>query len=193
MHTFRLVLLTTLLALPLAAAARVPTEQVDGWNDRYDADFRKYAKRYFGPHVDWRWFKSQGIAESGLDPDATSEVGARGLMQIMPATYREIRKENPHFLDADQPRWNIAAGIYYDRKLYDKWHTPPAGEQRLLFTFGSYNAGYGRIYKAFKQAPDRTGSWHTVTRFVPSQTRHYVRRIQKLMDSPAGTGMSVEQ
>jgi len=192
MHACQLILLTTLLAPSMVAAARVPTGQVDGWNDRYDVHFRKYAKRYFGPNVDWRWFKSQGIAESGLDPDATSEAGARGLMQIMPRTYREIRKENPHFLDTDQPRWNIAAGIYYDRKLYDKWHTPP-GQERLLFTFGSYNAGYGRIYKAFKQAPDRSGSWHAVTRYVPSQTRHYVRRIQNLMDPPAGTGMSVKQ
>lgn len=193
MYARQLFLLTALLASSTTAAARVPNEQVDSWNDRYDVHFRKYAKRYFGPHVDWRWFKSQGIAESGLDPDATSEAGARGLMQIMPATYREIRRENPHFLDADQPRWNIAAGIFYDRKLYDKWRTPPAGEQRLLFTFGSYNAGYGRIYKAFRQDPDRSGSWHTVTRFVPPQTRHYVRRIQKLMNPPAGSGMSIEQ
>jgi membrane-bound lytic murein transglycosylase F len=193
MHARQLLLLTALLASSTTAAARVPNEQVDSWNDRYDVHFRKYAKRYFGPHIDWRWFKSQGIAESGLEPDATSEAGARGLMQIMPATYREIRRENPHFLDADQPRWNIAAGIFYDRKLYDKWRTPPAGEQRLLFTFGSYNAGYGRIYKAFRQDPDRSGSWHTVTRFVPPQTRHYVRRIQKLMDTPAGSGMSIEQ
>ena len=193
MYARQLFLLTALLASSTTAAARVPNEQVDSWNDRYDVHFRKYAKRYFGPHVDWRWFKSQGIAESGLDPDATSEAGARGLMQIIPATYREIRRENPHFLDADQPRWNIAAGIFYDRTLYDKWRTPPAGEQRLLFTFGSYNAGYGRIYKAFRQDPDRSGSWHTVTRFVPPQTRHYVRRIQKLMNPPAGSGMSIEQ
>lgn len=193
MYTRPLLLLASLLALPAAAQARVPVEQVDSWNNRYDTHFRKYAKRYFGPHVDWRWFKSQGIAESGLDPDATSEAGARGVMQIMPGTYREIRKENPHFLDAGQPRWNIAAGIFYDRKLYDKWRTPPAGEERLLFAFGSYNAGYGRIYKAFKQAPDSSGSWQAVTRYVPPQTRHYVRRIQNLMNTPAVPGMSVKQ
>ena len=188
-----LLLLATLLALPMAAAARLPAGQLDEWTSQYDVHFRKYAKRYFGPHVDWRWFKSQGVAESGLDPDATSEVGARGLMQIMPETYREIREENPHFLDADQPRWNIAAGIFYDRKLYDKWRTPPAGKERLLFTFGSYNAGYGRIYQALRKVPEQTGSWRAVKPFVPPQTRHYVRRIQDLMDRPAGTGALVEQ
>jgi membrane-bound lytic murein transglycosylase F len=179
-----LVLLSTLILLPPAVAARVPQDGVDEWSGQYDPHFRKYAKRYFGPHFDWRWFKSQGIAESGLDPNAASPAGARGVMQIMPATYAEIRKQNPHFPETDQPRWNIAAGIYYDRLLYDKWRTPPAGDERLLFAFGSYNAGYGRIYQAFKQAPDTTGAWHAIMRYVPSQTKYYVRRIQHLMNAP---------
>jgi membrane-bound lytic murein transglycosylase F len=179
-----LLLLTALLAVASPGAARLPTEQVDSWSKKFDPHFRKYSKRYFGPHFDWRWFKSQGIAESGLDPDATSQAGAQGLMQIMPATLTEIRRQNPHFLDAGQPRWNIAAGIYYDRQLYDKWRTPPTGEERLRFAFGSYNAGYRRIYEAFRQAEGNTGSWHDIKHFVPSQTRHYVSRIEGLMTPP---------
>jgi len=185
--------LLVLLALPQAAQPRMPLQQVDEWSRDYDAHFRKYAKRYFGPHIDWRWFKSQGIAESGLDASASSEAGARGLMQIMPTTYSEIRKQNPHFLELDQPRWNIAAGIYYDRQLYDKWNTPPPGEERLFFAFGSYNAGYGRIYQAARQAPGNPASWHAVRPFVPSQTRHYVRRIRRLMTEPPASGSSLEQ
>ncbi len=186
-------LLLALLALPQVAQARIPLQQVDEWNRDYDAHFRKYTKRYFGPHIDWRWFKSQGIAESGLDPEAASETGAHGIMQIMPATYSEIRKQNPHFLAVDQPRWNIAAGIYYDRQLYDKWLAPPPGEERLYFAFGSYNAGYGRIYLAARQARANPGSWHAVRPFVPPQTRHYVRRIRNLMAEPAGDDPSLEQ
>ncbi len=185
-------LLLVLLALPRDSEAGSPAPQVDKWTRDYDAHFRKYTKRYFGPHFDWRWFKSQGIAESGLDPDATSEAGARGVMQIMPATYREIRKQNPHFLDVQQPRWNIAAGIFYDRQLYDKWRTPPPGEERLYFAFGSYNAGYGRIFKAFRQVPEDAESWHAVRPYVPSQTRHYVNRIQRLMTAPPDAVTSLE-
>ena len=192
MRTGLPVLLLALIALSQPGHARVPLQQVDEWSRDYDTHFRKYTKRYFGPHIDWRWFKSQGIAESGLDPNAASEAGARGVMQIMPATYREIREQNPHFLEVDQPRWNIAAGIYYDRQLYDKWRTPPPGEERLYFAFGSYNAGYGRIYQAFRQVPEHAGSWHAVRPYVPPQTRHYVRRIQRLMTEPAGTGTSLE-
>jgi membrane-bound lytic murein transglycosylase MltF len=193
MRTALPVLLLVMLALPEAAHARVPLQQVDVWSRDYDAHFRKYTKRYFGPHIDWRWFKSQGIAESGLDPEASSEAGARGVMQIMPATYREIREQNPHFLDVDQPRWNIAAGIYYDRQLYDKWRTPPPGEERLYFAFGSYNAGYGRIYEAFRQVGENSGSWHAVRPYVPPQTRNYVKRIRRLMTEPPGPGTSLEQ
>jgi membrane-bound lytic murein transglycosylase F len=185
MHPACPLLLLGILTLlpPATVAARFPLEGVDEWSGQYDNHFRKYAKRYFGPHLDWRWFKSQGIAESGLDPDATSPAGALGVMQIMPATYAEIRAQNPHFPETDQPRWNIAAGIYYDRQLYDKWRTPPAGDERLLFAFGSYNAGYARIYEAFRQAAGNTGAWHTIAHYVPPQTKHYVRRIRDLMNS----------
>ncbi|MGD2138688.1 MAG: transglycosylase SLT domain-containing protein [Gammaproteobacteria bacterium] len=186
-------LLLALLVLPLAAQARIPLQQVDAWDRDYDVHFRKYTKRYFGPHIDWRWFKSQGIAESGLDPDAASEVGARGVMQIMPSTYREIREQNPHFPEVDQPRWNIAAGIYYDRQLYDKWRSPPPGEERLYFAFGSYNAGYGRIVQASRRAQENPGSWHAVRPFVPPQTRYYVRRIRRLMTEPPAPGALLEQ
>ena len=186
------VLLIVLLALPETGHAGVPLQQVDEWSRDYDTHFRKYTKRYFGPHIDWRWFKAQGVAESGLEPDVASEAGASGVMQIMPDTYQEIRQQNPHFLDVQQPRWNIAAGIYYDRQLYDKWRTPPPGEERLYFAFGSYNAGYGRIYQAFRRVPQEGGFWHAVRPYVPSQTRYYVSRIQRLMTEPAGAGLSLE-
>ena len=49
-------------------------------NSRYDNYFRKYSKRYFGLGFDWRYFKAQGMAESELNPNAKSYVGARGIM-----------------------------------------------------------------------------------------------------------------
>lgn len=102
------------------------------WTKQYDPIFKKYTKRYFGPFYDWRWFKSQSIAESRLDPTVTSNRGAKGLMQLLPSTFDEIKGLNPHFVEIDTPRWNIAAGIYYDRYLYRKWDVPSEKERLFM-------------------------------------------------------------
>ena len=81
------------------------------WTDKYDRHFKKYSKRYFGPLFNWHWFKAQAIAESALNKDAKSHVGALGIMQIMPGTFKDITKKNPHVTRIESPKWNIAAGI----------------------------------------------------------------------------------
>jgi len=170
-----------LAALAVPAAAR--DEPVDSpvWPSQYDDHFQKYAKRYFGPNFDWRWFKAQAITESHLLPDARSAVGAIGLMQVMPATFREIQLENPHFLNLREPRWNIAAGIWYDRYLYrqDIWE-PLADEEQLLLAFAGYNSGLGGALRAFKATPKPADSWARVSPHAPKETQGYVSRIVKI-------------
>lgn len=149
------------------------------WTNKYDRHFKKYSKRYFGPLFDWQWFKSQAIAESGLNEKAESHVGARGLMQIMPATFGDINNKIPHYMELDDPRWNIAAGIYYDRMLYKKF-SKAKEQERLYLALASYNAGYGRILKAGKRVENKY-NWKEVKEHLPGQTRAYVYRIRKLM------------
>ncbi|MCW8825707.1 MAG: transglycosylase SLT domain-containing protein [Gammaproteobacteria bacterium] len=152
----------------------------DSWTREYDPIFKKYTKRYFGPFFDWRWFKSQAIAESRLDPNVTSDRGAIGLMQLLPTTFAEIRSLNPHFTAIDTPRWNIAAGIYYDRYLYRKWEVP-SEKERLFYAFASYNAGYSRLLRTMKRHKLKESTWDDVKKRLPGQTRHYVKTIRSLM------------
>jgi membrane-bound lytic murein transglycosylase MltF len=183
---------TFLLAFFLPAAVYAYVLETDKhvkdeqWTKEYDIYFKKYAKHYFGPHVDWHWFKAQGIAESNLNPEAKSAVGARGIMQIMPATYKEILKKNPHIPETDEPRWNIAAGIFYDRMMYRKWKRKKtiSTNERLSFSFASYNAGLGTVLRAYKKASKKHGDvkqWQQVESFAPGETRFYVKRIHNLM------------
>lgn len=158
--------------------------------DRYDDTFRKYSKRYFGVGFDWRVFKAQGMAESNLDSSATSWVGARGIMQLMPATFREISSKNPEMTRIDDPEWNIAAGIYYDRLLWRLWASDSIDTHRREFMFASYNAGRGTILTARAMArrdslDDRT--WPSIERVAPkvrrwryAETLGYVRKIDSL-------------
>ena len=115
----------------------------------YDQHFTKYSKRFFGVGFDWHYFKAQAVAESNLREDARSPVGAVGVMQIMPRTFEEIQRKNPAITGSlDQPRWNIAAGIWYDRQHFVVWAADRSLVERLKFTFGSYNAGRSSILRA---------------------------------------------
>ena len=175
-----------LLLIPaVALAIKDPPVDDEHWSRKYDGMFRKYSKHYFGPHVDWKWFKSQAIAESNLRPSAKSRTGAMGIMQILPSTFREIKKQNPYVIDIRTPRWNIAAGIYYDRQMYLRWRNKGLPtEERLAFAFGSYNAGFGGVRKAYRKASASKGTlsrWDQVAPHAPRETRKYVKRIRGLM------------
>ena len=169
---------------------RAPSKRLALRNaSRYDETFRRYTKRYFGPGFDWRRFKAQGMAESGLDPDATSYVGARGIMQLMPATYKAISSRRPDFGAINDPEWNIAAGIMHDRYLWKLWSKSISEPERPAFMFGSYNAGEGTIKRARAAAKGEVGNdeqWAHIEQVAPKvprwryrETLGYVRKIDR--------------
>ena len=163
-------------ATPAAAQPHDPA-------DRYDNTFRKAAKRSFGPAFDWRFFKAQGMAESNLDPLARSRVGARGLMQLMPSTYREIASENADLDLIDNPELNIEAGIAYDRRLWLRWENDSIAEDRLQFMFASYNAGRATLLSAQRRARQRqldARQWRNIEKIAPSVPRW--RHIEALVN-----------
>jgi len=161
------------------------------WTSKYDQYFRKYTKRSFGAGFEWKWFKAQAIAESNLTANAKSWVNAKGIMQLMPKTFHEIKKKNPSFVDINEPRWNIAAGIYYDRQLFKKWRAKRPFKDKLSFTFASYNAGFRNIMKAQKTAKKRglnENLWHNIKSVAPKvigwrhqETLGYVDKITTMM------------
>lgn len=166
---------------PAADSGGLPVDD-DQWTARFDDHFRKYSKRFFSVAFDWRWFKAQGITESALRERATSPVGARGIMQIMPATFAEIAAQSSlPIADIEEPRQNIAAAVFYDRRLYDLWDDIPERRQRLAFTFASYNGGRSRVLRAQDRCETACAEWARVAAHVPEETRDYVARIMRLM------------
>jgi len=177
------------LVLFATSAAYAPTASAQPRDpaDRYDDTFRKAAKRSFGPAFDWRLFKAQGMAESNLDPLARSRVGARGVMQLMPSTYREITSDNDDLGMIDNPELNIEAGIAYDRRLWLRWEHDSIADDRLQFMFASYNAGRGTLLSAQRRARQRQldpRQWRNIEKIAPSvprwrhvETLDYVRKI----------------
>jgi membrane-bound lytic murein transglycosylase F len=168
----------------LSAAAKAKAEKKA--TDRYDPSFQKYTKRYFGVGFDWRPFKAQGMAESGLKATARSRVGARGIMQLMPSTFQTIQSARPDFKSIDDPEHNIAAGIMHDRYLWTLYPASP-GDERLRFMFAAYNAGEGTIKRARSEAAKESLDaevWTSVEAIAPKvkpwryrETLGYVRTI----------------
>jgi soluble lytic murein transglycosylase len=126
------------------------------------------------------WALAHGITrqESSFDRAATSPVGARGLMQLMPGTAREQAGKIGLPYDfsrlTSDPAYNIMLGSSYFGRLVDEW-----GGQAAL-AVASYNAGAGNVRKWVRANGDPRGGTDIVTwiEAIPySETRNYVQRV----------------
>ena len=111
--------------------------------------FRKYSDQY---QMDYLLMAAQGFQESGLNQEARSPVGAIGIMQVMPATGKDLKVGDITQLDA-----NIHAGVKYMRFVIDQYFKdePMDNLNKGLFTFASYNAGPGRVRQLRREAEKR--------------------------------------
>jgi soluble lytic murein transglycosylase-like protein len=102
--------------------------------------------------------------ESNFNPNAVSRKGAMGLMQLMPATARELNLTNPF-----DPEQNVDAGVRHLKHLMESF----GGDVRL--SLAAYNAGAGAVERS-------AGIPHI------AETRNYVRRITALYNSGESSG-----
>jgi membrane-bound lytic murein transglycosylase MltF len=111
--------------------------------------FHKYGKQY---EVDWLLMAAQGYQESQLNQSVRSKVGAIGVMQVMPATGKDLNVGN---IAETEP--NIHAGVKYMRWMIDHYYgdEPMTQLDKALFAFASYNAGAGRVAQLRKEAAKR--------------------------------------
>lgn len=114
----------------------------------YDSLFRVYADTLF----DWKMIAAIAYVESRFDANSISYRGAKGLMQLMPATFREIVGEEEYndSLCYDVER-NIEASVKYLKRLDELFGFIDMPE-RLNYILGSYNGGSNHIFDAMRIA-----------------------------------------
>jgi membrane-bound lytic murein transglycosylase MltF len=143
--------------------------------------FRKYGDKY---DMDWLLMAAQGYQESGLNQTVKSPVGAIGVMQVMPATGKDMNVG-----DISQLEPNIHAGVKYIRFVIDQFfkNEPMDNLNKGLFAFASYNAGPGRVRQLRAEA-QKTGLdpnvWfnnveRVAARRIGRETVQYVSNIYK--------------
>ncbi len=131
----------------------------------------------------------QQAADKGLDPalvagviyaesrfrDATSHAGARGLMQITPATAAYIAQKSggTAFVQGDlaTPQVNISYGSWYLRYLLDHY------ENREVLALAAYNAGEGTVDEWAAEAAARGETFRVAAHIPFPETRNYVQKV----------------
>lgn len=114
--------------------------------------------------------------ESYYNPRARSSVGATGLMQLMPATGKEVaRRIRSSSSNLEDPITNVKLGTFYFRTLVDMFGS-------VNLAIASYNAGMGNVAKWRRAAPKRP--MDEFLESMPfSETRNYVKRVNMLAAS----------
>lgn len=113
-------------------------------------------------------------SESGGNADAVSKAGARGLMQVMPATQAELEKK--YKVKGDTPLGNSILGSYYLKELWEKYGDI---EHALM----AYNGGPGNADRFLE-----TGRWKTNGGVRPQENIEYASRVKA--NFPAGMSAS---
>jgi membrane-bound lytic murein transglycosylase MltF len=143
--------------------------------------FEKYGEQY---SVDYVLMMAQGYQESRLDQSVKSHVGAVGVMQVMPATGKELGVGNIQQIES-----NVHAGVKYMRFMIDRYYEkePMALLDKMLFAFASYNAGPARVRQLRAEAAKRgldPNVWlsnveHIASERIGRETVQYVSNIYK--------------
>lgn len=153
----------------LGSAAAQPMTPTAAYSVTSYAAFIDEAARRF--ELPASWIRTVLQAESGGDPLAVSPTGAMGLMQIMPATWDELRIHHGLGADPFDPRDNILAGAAYLRQLHDRY-----GSIRAMLA--AYNAGPARYEASLAGTP------------LPPETRTYIAALAPVIDKESVAGVT---
>ncbi|MGM0648183.1 MAG: transglycosylase SLT domain-containing protein [Bacteroidota bacterium] len=128
----------------------------------YDDLIKKYSKEI---GWDWRLLAALIFQESRFNPSIESWAGAKGLMQLMPATGERFGADN-----LNDPEQNIRAGVRFLKYLEERFASHEASKEDCIrFVLASYNIGLGHVLDARRLAEKfeaDTNSWEEVDTFL---------------------------
>jgi soluble lytic murein transglycosylase len=166
----RFLTLAAVVVLALAGVGAWVVEAEPDWylRTRYPLEYEHILRVHGQNHdLDPALLAAVVYVESRFDPNARSEAGARGLMQLLPDTAMGIalRTGGGNFVvtDLENPEINVRYGSWYLRHLLDRYG-------RMDLALAAYHAGPGNVDK-----------WRRAgTGIAFPETRDYVRNVTEL-------------
>lgn len=126
-----------------AAAQSPPTA------NRYRADLVRAAHTHWGLDAPIAAMAAQIHQESAWNPQAVSQVGAKGMAQFMPGTadwWCQLNKMPADQCQPNNPIWAIRALVGYDKWLWDRVQAAN-DKNRMAFALSAYNGGLGWVHR----------------------------------------------
>lgn len=164
-----LLLLSVLILCGLLFLVAQPAQA--GCSPSWDRDFRKATRTFMPAPVKrhWKWVKAQTIVESACRPEVCSHVGACGLLQVMPGTWKDLTGREPG-TSIFEPKLNLIQGTRYQAWQVGQWLGRPRSPAELYeLGMAGYNAGLGHILKA-QAACGGARTWEGVKPCLPGIT-----------------------
>lgn len=138
-----------------------PNALLNRWNPVVEEAAQKF-------HLPAAWIRAVMRQESGgrtmlgVGVPITSDAGAMGVMQLMPATYGQMAKHYGLGNDPFNPRDNVLAAAAYLRWLHSRY-------------------GYPGMFAAYNEGPGKWEAYLHHDRHLPAETRNYVRSIAQFL------------
>jgi len=143
------------------------------WRLVYPIDYYDEIKKYSGSN-DSTLIMALIREESYFNPEAQSSVGARGLMQLMPATAKEISAQHSFGMtsldDLYKPEFNIMVGNTYYSQLRN------ALDNMDISAIAAYNGGIGSVGK-WKKNVVYNETDEFIEQIPYSETKNYVKKV----------------
>lgn len=152
----------SVFAWPALALAQPEAVERSAVADPHAAHIAEASRRFGIPE---HWIRAVMHAESAGDVRAISSAGAMGLMQVMPATWAELRVRHRFGSDPFNARDNILVGTAYLREMLDLY------------------GNIGAMLAAYNAGPGRYDEYRTTGRALPAETRAYVAALAPVLGS----------
>ncbi len=144
-----------ILSVQEASLDKAPDSTFRSGPDDFDPIIKRAAETF---NMDFSLIKAVIDAESSFNPDAVSSAGAKGLMQLMPATAKALG-----VTDSTNPQENIMGGSRYLKGLLERF------DNNTELALAAYNAGPGRVKQYGGIPPFK-------------ETQAYVKRVMEKWD-----------
>lgn len=164
----------------------------DAIDERFPLAYQELFYQYSRKNdLDQGWLLAMARQESGFSARAQSPVGAIGVLQLMPATARQLARQNKTTFSHSSlfsPEYNIALGSQYLKNMLNRF------DNNYILATAAYNAGPARVNQWLQEQP-MTDDWvHWVATIPFPETRNYVKNIltySRIYQSRLGSDLQI--